>query len=140
MRSASGLILPTALLPHPRNSQEFTERLLSAARRTAPGVPLEGITTAMSQSGLAALERASLYELAFCGGRLAVTFELKSDAAAETQEVSVSLDVRRYGFSEYIHGSCTDEAETQPCDASSSVVATAIFHPNGDVDVDFVEF
>lgn len=120
---------------------DFIARLLNALRHASPPTLLQSITTVMSQSGLAALERASLCDIAVCGGNLVTTFDLVTDTS-DAREAQVTLEVHRHGFSEYLAGSSGDGTAPLSCDTSSSLrkTATAVFHTSGDIDVvNFVE-
>lgn len=96
----------------------FAVRLTKAIRRLVPETHLLTlVTTLMSQSGLAALERSSFCGAAVSGGRQEVDFELQRDHARPDRLV-VTLRVGRRGFCEYIPAG--DDAEPALCDASSS--------------------
>eukprot|EP00928_Gymnodinium_smaydae_P031604 TRINITY_DN23148_c0_g6_i1.p1 TRINITY_DN23148_c0_g6~~TRINITY_DN23148_c0_g6_i1.p1 ORF type:complete len:457 (-),score=102.58 TRINITY_DN23148_c0_g6_i1:22-1290(-) len=83
------------------SEEAFVERLLIAIRAMVPPGLLEPLTTAMSQSGLAALERASLSatRLAVCGGAQDVEYVL--DVTSDTL-VTLKLQVVRHGFRGYL--------------------------------------
>lgn len=119
---------------------EFTQRLVSAVRRVTPAALVVNVTNAMSQSGLAALERASLCTTAVSGGTQEVNYSLEKDPA-DPDVVFVSLQVYRHGFREYILAS-SDDPSPLSCDAGSIVKksATVAFGLDREVDVvDLVE-
>lgn len=114
---------------------EFLRRLVSRLRLFTPEALLASVTNAMSQSGLAALERASLCSAAVSGGSQEVEYRHQVDP--ENKEcVLVTVQVCKKGFREYILASSEDPAPVS-CDAGSFVrkAATIVFCINGDIDV-----
>lgn len=113
----------------------FVARLEAAVRAAAPPALLERVTTAMSQSGLAALEKASLCTVAVSGGSLSVHYALTADPAGDPGSAVVELGMQRRDFREYFAG--CDDLEPLPSDAGSTIwkAATVLFRPDGDVDV-----
>mmetsp|Transcript_11489 Transcript_11489/g.23290 ORF Transcript_11489/g.23290 Transcript_11489/m.23290 type:complete len:389 (+) Transcript_11489:90-1256(+) len=104
---------------------------------------LERVTTAMSQSGIAAIERTSLCRTAVSGGSMEVDYRLDEDPGRE-DGLLVRLQTRRQGFREYMpcSGSGGQDSAPLPCDAGSSLqkVASVAYGPTGEVDVlDFRE-
>jgi hypothetical protein len=117
----------------------FTARLVAAIRSTAPSSLVPHVTTAMSQSGCAALERASLRGCAVAGGSQKVEYTLAPSGEHGSGAV-VTLEVRKQGFREYQTASGSDESFE--CDSGSSIIrkAKVFFSSNGIVDViDFNE-
>ena len=88
----------------------------------------------MSQSGLAALERASLCSAAVSGGTQEVEYWHEADPE-NTEGVLVKLQVCKKGFTEYILASSEDPSPLS-CDSGSMVrkAATVCFSINGEVD------
>mmetsp|Transcript_29498 Transcript_29498/g.81002 ORF Transcript_29498/g.81002 Transcript_29498/m.81002 type:complete len:392 (-) Transcript_29498:112-1287(-) len=128
--------------------EAFVERVTEAVRRLALKQcgewQLERVTTAMSQSGVAALERSGLCRTAVSGGSLQVEYRLDEDLERK-EGLVVRLQTRRQGFREYLPGGGgegVEDATPLPCDATSSLqkTATVAYGPKGDVDVlDFCE-
>eukprot|EP00928_Gymnodinium_smaydae_P041564 TRINITY_DN28113_c0_g1_i2.p1 TRINITY_DN28113_c0_g1~~TRINITY_DN28113_c0_g1_i2.p1 ORF type:complete len:312 (-),score=62.02 TRINITY_DN28113_c0_g1_i2:206-1141(-) len=79
--------------------EDFVARLTAAVRSAVPAELLALTTTVMSQSGMAALERASLCSAAVSGGRQEVDLGLRTDAAQD--RVVITLQLVRRGFQEY---------------------------------------
>ncbi|CAK0846703.1 unnamed protein product, partial [Prorocentrum cordatum] len=115
----------------------FVARLEAAVRAVAPAALLERVTTAMSQSGLAALEKASLCTVVVSGGSLSVHYALTADSAGDPGSAVVELGMQRRDFRAYFAGS--DDMEPLPSDVGSTMwketAATVLFRPDGDVDV-----
>jgi hypothetical protein len=112
----------------------FTNRLVAAVLQTVPGCLVSLVTTAMSQSGCAALERASLHECVVAGGKHEVEYTLVSDGYGAT----VTLQVSKHGFREFFTCSSGDDPCT--CDpGSSSVKKATIFFSSAD-SVDVLDF
>eukprot|EP00930_Biecheleria_cincta_P083963 TRINITY_DN73463_c0_g1_i1.p1 TRINITY_DN73463_c0_g1~~TRINITY_DN73463_c0_g1_i1.p1 ORF type:complete len:384 (-),score=37.59 TRINITY_DN73463_c0_g1_i1:32-1144(-) len=116
----------------------FASRLTRAIQRVTPPLLLERVTTMMSQSGLAALERASLCDLAVSGGPQKVEYSLDKDPA-NPDSVLLTMQVKKTGFSEFLINSSSEERPCDPC-SSISKKATVSLNVSGDVDVvDFIE-
>lgn len=118
--------------------QAFASRLTSAVRREAPAGMVSVVTTAMSQSGLAALERASMCNAAVSGGQQTVEYTLRADPA-NPKGALVTLQVDKRGFREYL---MAQYDEPMPSDACSSLHKSAMvsFTADGDIDVlNFIE-
>jgi len=132
----------TAQAEHAEDEEAFVERLLAAVRRVSPPALLAWVTTTMSQSGLAALERATLCRLAVSRGAQVVDYTLEERDAGLHQGVLVTLQVNRRGFSEYVIDAM-DEMSPLPCDPTASCLlktATVSFDTSGNIDVtDIVE-
>mmetsp|Transcript_103026 Transcript_103026/g.322375 ORF Transcript_103026/g.322375 Transcript_103026/m.322375 type:complete len:389 (+) Transcript_103026:139-1305(+) len=105
---------------------------------------LEWVTTAMSQSGIAAVERAGLCRAAVSGGCAQVDYRLDEDPERK-DGLLVRLQTRRQGFREYLldaPGASEEDAAPLSCASSSSLqkTATVSYGPGGEVDVlDFRE-
>jgi len=122
----------------------FLERLLMALRRLVPAALLPCVSMAMSQSGLAALERASLCAAAVSGGRQDVSYALCEDPE-QPGGLLVTMQVHRHGFREYVVDSMAvlvddddDDDGPRPCDSATSSVrkaATLCYAAAGVVDV-----
>merc|ERR1711971_209081 len=91
--------------------REFIECLLDAVRRSLGGSPapklLRIVTTMMSQSGLANVERAcGDPQVVVCGGNQDLKYELRSAgtgvSANEPYTWDLELSVRKYGFEQCI--------------------------------------
>lgn len=124
-----------------QDAAAVARRLTEALRHATPRALLERVTTTMSQSGLAALERASRCGAAVSGGSQQVAFTLRARESTRPAGVDVTLEVRRRGFLEYF-AAPTAGAEAAACDSDSSIrkAATVEFSTDGSVDVvDFVE-
>merc|ERR1719149_447642 len=94
----------------------------------------------MSQSGLAALERASLCSVGVSGGAQEVEYRHQIDTE-NADTIIVTLQVCKSGFREYILASSSDPSPVD-CDRTSKVrkTATVAFRTSGDVDVvDLIE-
>jgi len=113
----------------------FVDRLILAVRRVTPSDLLARVTNAMSQSGLAALERASLCSAAVSGGTQEVSYQLAADPG-HLHGVLVTLQVQKSGFTEYILARTEDPSPLQS-DGDSCVCKSAIvaFSIEGDVDI-----
>lgn len=113
----------------------FLNRLTSAVRKATPPELLARVTNAMSQSGLAALERASLCCAAVSGGTQDVSYRLEPDPV-HMEGVLVTLQVEKRGFTEYILAR-TEDPSPLPSDKSSCVCKSAVvaYSSKGDVDV-----
>jgi len=123
----------------------FVGRLVAAVRQSTPPSLLANVTNTMSQSGLAALERASLCNAAVSGGTQDVEYRLEiqegSVIGASHVGVCVTLLVHRSGFEQYILASSLDPSPLD-CDVASSMHKTArvTFSGSGEVDViDYLE-
>eukprot|EP00933_Yihiella_yeosuensis_P014465 TRINITY_DN12972_c0_g3_i1.p1 TRINITY_DN12972_c0_g3~~TRINITY_DN12972_c0_g3_i1.p1 ORF type:complete len:355 (+),score=77.96 TRINITY_DN12972_c0_g3_i1:117-1181(+) len=127
---------------------DFVSRIVAALCASTPPALLALVSTVMSQSGLAALERASLCTIAVSRGTQCVDYALKLDPN-EPGGVIVALQVRRNGFRQYLHsgnagsdGEELDAAEPCCCEKQSWLrkAATVSISPSGIVDVlDFEE-
>mmetsp|Transcript_67923 Transcript_67923/g.126899 ORF Transcript_67923/g.126899 Transcript_67923/m.126899 type:complete len:374 (-) Transcript_67923:22-1143(-) len=111
----------------------FLARLVNAMRQAVPAKLLPLTTTVMSQSGLAALERASLCSVAVSGGRHEVDFGIEADPD-KPNCVIVTMQTRKRGFSEFYASTGDDPFE---CDEVSCIrkSATVELHIDGTVDV-----
>lgn len=116
------------------SKDDFVARLVSAVRKASHPALLVNVTSAMSQSGLAALERACLCRVAVSGGTQEVDYGLESNPRRR-DVVIVKLQVRRRGFRSYI----IDGGDVDPlkCDVQSSLRKAAVvrFSLDGNVDV-----
>lgn len=127
-----------AARPADELADAFAARLTRAVQRVTPLALLERVTTVMSQSGLAALERVSLCDVAVSGGSQKVEYSLARDST-RPGVVLLTLQVRKSRFSEFLVSSSGEEMS---CDTDSYIQKTAkvAFNVNGDVDVvDFLE-
>jgi len=124
------------------DEEAFVKRLLAAVRRVSPPALLARVTTTMSQSGLAALERATLCRAAVSGGAQVVDYTLEEADNGLHERVLVTLQVNRRGFSEYVIDGI-DDMSPMTCDSTTSGLlkaATVAFDTNGNIDVsDVVE-
>jgi len=123
---------------------DFVARLVVAVRACCPEPLLPAVTTVMCQSGLAALEKASLCSTAVSGGVQEVDYELWTEEASDqrdSQVLKLQLQVRRSGFREYLHETA-DDLEPMPCDRGSYInkSATVVFHPESIERIDVVAF
>ncbi|CAE8588389.1 unnamed protein product [Polarella glacialis] len=122
---------------------DFVSRLLNAVRAATLPALLAPVTLAMSQSGLAALERASLCIAAVSGGSQRVDYTLELEPG-QPGAVRVSLQLLRQGFQEYLLSGTPDEdIDDAPrrSDRESWLkkAATVVLGPGGDVDVVHLE-
>jgi len=118
--------------------QAFASRLTNAVRREAPAGMVSVVTTAMSQSGLAALERASMCNAAVSGGVQSVEYTLKADPS-DPRGALVTLQVHKRGFREHELAQCDEPMSSDAC-SSLHKSATVSFNAAGDIDVlSFVE-
>mmetsp|Transcript_1372 Transcript_1372/g.3692 ORF Transcript_1372/g.3692 Transcript_1372/m.3692 type:complete len:372 (+) Transcript_1372:96-1211(+) len=114
----------------------FLARLVDAMRQAAPAKLLPLTTTVMSQSGLAALERASLCSVAVSGGRHEVDFGMELDPN-KPNCVIVTMQTRKRGFSEFYASTGDDPIE---CDEASCIRKSAIVELYVDGTVDVVSY
>lgn len=125
---------------HEEETEEaFVQRLVDAVRTLVPPELLTSVTSVMSQSGLAALERAGLCSVAVSGGKQDVDYMLAPNSDG-LEGVIVKLQVSRKGFKAYMRDE--DSEEPSSCDSTSSIrkAATLTFGVDGVVDVvDLVE-
>lgn len=121
--------------PH-ESKEAFVRRLVQTVRQVSPPSLLVNVTSAMSQSGLAALERACLCCVAVSGGTQEVDYALER-SPERVNGVLVKLQVLRRGFRSYIIDSNSCDADPLSCDSQSSVQKSAVvaFGVDGNVDV-----
>jgi len=135
----------------------FTDRVVAALQRCLGGDPpsllLRLVSQAMSQSGLANVERAcDMPQVAVCGGDQVVRYELRSLADGNTWELQLS--VQKFGFEQcIIHTAVHDpalssfhEPEPQPvrCRSNSNIsklcrLRVSVPCAGGGVEVDVLE-
>lgn len=113
----------------------FVKRFLSAVCCSTPQILLPRVTTVMSQSGFAALEKASLSKVTVSGGTQVLDCTLENCPLGSV----VTLQVHREGFREY-HVVDEDEC-TQPqvCDAESSLQKKVVIAFSMTDSIDVVE-
>mmetsp|Transcript_24149 Transcript_24149/g.61313 ORF Transcript_24149/g.61313 Transcript_24149/m.61313 type:complete len:366 (-) Transcript_24149:2-1099(-) len=116
----------------------FVARLLDAVRRTTPPALLPRVTSAMSQSGLAALERACLCTVVVSGGKQVAEYALSAHLG-RPDAVQVTLRVHRHGFGAYFAGADGDDMDPLPCDLSSSLRKSAVVTFGGEGEIDVVD-
>lgn len=116
--------------------EAFVSRLTEAVRAATTPQLLGHVTSTISQSGLAALERASLCNIAVSGGVQDIDYTLAADPV-HPDGVIVTLRVYRHGFTEYLLDGSGDNFEPQPSDKTSSIMKFAVvsFSADGSVDV-----
>lgn len=118
----------------------FVARLVAALRDAVPSKLLGCVTLVMSQSGLAALERASLCLVAVSGGMQLVDYKLQS-LPMQPSCIMVSVQMLRKGFREYLlidpssQESINDIPHRSDAESLLQKGATISFGPEGDVDV-----
>jgi hypothetical protein len=117
---------------------DFVARLIVAIQRRSPPALLASITTALSQSGLACLERACLCRIAVSGGAQLVDCSLEA-CPNQVDSVVVRLQVLRRGFRSYSVDAEGCDVEPVDCDPGSSVVKTAVVSFSVEAGVDVVE-
>lgn len=139
-----GEVLHFAEAEPDESEDAFVSRATNAVREVVRSCPrmLERVTTAMSQSGIAAVERASLCHTVVSGGTVEVEYRLDHDPEREGGFL-VRLQTCRRGFREYLpSSSSTEDVSPSSCETSSFVLktATVAYGPSGEVDVtDFRE-
>jgi len=137
--SVDGRLFHYAESHEQETEKTFMARLLDAVGTLVPSEMLPCVSSAMSQSGLAALERSSMCSIAVSGGIQDVDYMLAPNSD-ELGGVLVKLQVFRKGFTAYMKDENVDEPLS--CDSASSIrkAATVTYGVDGTVHViDFME-
>jgi len=137
--SVDGILFHYAESHKQETEEAFIARLVDAVRTLVTPEMLPCVSSAMSQSGLAALERPSLCSIAVSGGIQDVDYMLAPNPDG-LGGVLVKLQVHRKGFKAYMKDDNADEPLS--CDSASSIrkAATVTYGVDGTVHViDFME-